>query len=293
MINYNSINFINIKNMLINGKKFGNVLVEKKIINQSQLDEALLYQKTHKGLKLGDIIISLGFAEDIQVLKSVTLDYHIPMAIELLRKQGRDVSHLIHLSGSGILDNALMEETESSLEKFRYTFEIQKLLDEKLFSFDINEETLLNTLIVMIDQEKYQQAINYALDSISNFPNSKLIIYVLTWLYIKEGLITDAEVLNRQMNPNYMEQYHIIELLAFGRMANKEYKEAIVLYKALLKMDEVKQNSIWFFYFGYSFDLNNKNKVFAEKFYRHFLKHEENNQDLNTFIKERLASFRE
>lgn len=279
--------------MFINGKKFGDILVEKKIITESQLKEALLYQKTHEGLKLGDIIIALGFAKDIQVLKSVTLDYHVPMAIELLKKQGRDVSHLTHLSNSGILNNHIIDKEENSLEKFRYNFEIPKLIDEKLFCFDINEEVILDSIIAMIDQENYQQAIHYSLDSISKFTNSKIIIYILTWLYTKEGLITDAEALNRQMNQGYEEQYHILELLAFGKIIDKNYKEAIVIYKNLLKMEESKDKPIWYFYFGYAFDLNSDNKVFAEKFYRHYLKTMDFNEDkhLEIFIKERLRTF--
>lgn len=277
--------------MFISGKKFGDILVEKKIITQAQLKEALLYQKAHKDLKLGDILISLGFAKDIQVLKSVTLDYHIPMAIELLKKQGRDVSHLTHLSNSGILDNKMVKKEETVLDKFRYNFKMPKLIDEKLFSFDVNEDVILSTTIEMIEQKKYQQAINYSLDTMSNFSNSKIIIYVLTWLYIKEGLITDAETLNRQMNPEYLNQYHILELLSFGKIMNKEYKNAIIFYKDLLKMEESKNNHIWYFYFGYAFDLNSDNKVFAEKFYRHYLK---NNQikEYEIFIKDRLRTFK-
>ena len=145
----------------------------------------------------------------------------------------------------------------------------------------------------LLTVENYQQAIHYSLDSISKFTNSKIIIYILTWLYTKEGLITDAEALNRQMNQGYEEQYHILELLAFGKIIDKNYKEAIVIYKNLLKMEESKDKPIWYFYFGYAFDLNSDNKVFAEKFYRHYLKTMDFNEDkhLEIFIKERLRTF--
>ncbi len=50
--------FMNIKEE--KRKKFGQLLLEKKIVNESQIKEALEVQKTN-GKALGDILIDLGY----------------------------------------------------------------------------------------------------------------------------------------------------------------------------------------------------------------------------------------
>lgn len=282
--------------MLLNGKRFGDILLQENIISKTQLDKALAFQSKNTHMKLGDVLIHLDFAGESAILKAATLDYHIPMAIELLKKMGRNTDHLSHLglTENGISlhdDNHNLDQDEDLLDQFRYKFKIPKINDALLSTFDVNEENVINTLLTFINRSKYQQAIKYALNSIGDFANPNLIIYLLTWLYTKEELYDDAYAMNRQMNTLYMDQSYTLELLAFGKLQQKDCIGAISIYKSLLKFPESKVNLIWFFYFAYAFDLNGDNKILAEKFYTYYKKNNQNIDFLQTFVDDRLNIF--
>ncbi len=49
----------------------GEILVYKQIISQSQLIEALTYQKNNPGEKLGDILVKLGYTTKDKIEKAL------------------------------------------------------------------------------------------------------------------------------------------------------------------------------------------------------------------------------
>jgi len=58
-------------------KQLGELLVERGIIDQSQLDKALLVQKEKGGL-IGEILVELGFAREEDIAQSLTAQYGFP-----------------------------------------------------------------------------------------------------------------------------------------------------------------------------------------------------------------------
>lgn len=58
-------------------KQLGELLIERKIINQDQLNEALLLQKQRGGL-LGEILVDLGYAKEIDIAQAITTQYGYP-----------------------------------------------------------------------------------------------------------------------------------------------------------------------------------------------------------------------
>lgn len=58
-------------------KKLGELLVERKVITQSQLDQALKIQQDKGGL-LGQILVSLGYASEEAVAQALTAQYGFP-----------------------------------------------------------------------------------------------------------------------------------------------------------------------------------------------------------------------
>ena len=58
-------------------KQLGELLLERGIINQGQLDKALKFQKEKGGL-IGQILVSLGFAKEEEIAQSLTVQYGFP-----------------------------------------------------------------------------------------------------------------------------------------------------------------------------------------------------------------------
>jgi len=58
-------------------KQLGELLVERGIIDQRQLDKALVYQKEKGGL-IGEILVDLGFAKEEDIAQSLTAQYGFP-----------------------------------------------------------------------------------------------------------------------------------------------------------------------------------------------------------------------
>ena len=58
-------------------KQLGELLLERGIINQGQLEKALRFQKDNGGL-IGQILVSLGFAKEEEIAQSLTVQYGFP-----------------------------------------------------------------------------------------------------------------------------------------------------------------------------------------------------------------------
>ena len=58
-------------------KQLGELLVERGIINQQQLEHALSTQKAKGGL-LGQVLVELGFATEEQIAQAITAQYGFP-----------------------------------------------------------------------------------------------------------------------------------------------------------------------------------------------------------------------
>lgn len=58
-------------------KRIGELLMERGIISQEQLDEALKIQSENKKL-LGEILVDLGYATEEEVMTSLTTQYGMP-----------------------------------------------------------------------------------------------------------------------------------------------------------------------------------------------------------------------
>lgn len=58
-------------------KQLGELLVERGIINQRQLDKALVAQQEKGGL-IGEILVGLGFAREEDIAQSLTAQYGFP-----------------------------------------------------------------------------------------------------------------------------------------------------------------------------------------------------------------------
>lgn len=58
-------------------KQLGELLVERNIINQNQLEKALSFQKEKGGL-IGEILVDLGFAKEEDIAQALTAQYGFP-----------------------------------------------------------------------------------------------------------------------------------------------------------------------------------------------------------------------
>ncbi len=58
-------------------KQLGELLIERKVINQKQLKKALEVQKEKGGL-LGEILVSLGYAKEEEIAQALTAQYGFP-----------------------------------------------------------------------------------------------------------------------------------------------------------------------------------------------------------------------
>ncbi len=61
----------------INAKQLGELLLERGIINQSQLDQGLSVQRDKGGL-IGEILVELGFVKEDDIAQSLTAQYGFP-----------------------------------------------------------------------------------------------------------------------------------------------------------------------------------------------------------------------
>jgi len=58
-------------------RQLGELLIERGVINQGQLDKALAYQKEKGGL-IGEILVELGFAREEDIAQALTAQYGFP-----------------------------------------------------------------------------------------------------------------------------------------------------------------------------------------------------------------------
>ncbi len=58
-------------------KQLGELLIERGVINQHQLDEALTVQKEKGGL-IGEVLVELGFAKEEDITQALTAQYGFP-----------------------------------------------------------------------------------------------------------------------------------------------------------------------------------------------------------------------
>lgn len=58
-------------------KQLGELLIERRVINQHQLDKALAMQKEKGGL-IGEILVELGFAKEEDIAQALTAQYGFP-----------------------------------------------------------------------------------------------------------------------------------------------------------------------------------------------------------------------
>ena|SRR3989338_5940444 len=58
-------------------KQLGDLLVERKVITQSQLDTAIKVQKDKGGL-LGQVLVMLGYVKEEEIAQAITLQYGFP-----------------------------------------------------------------------------------------------------------------------------------------------------------------------------------------------------------------------
>lgn len=58
-------------------KRIGEVLLERALINQQELDKALAHQQAHGGL-MGQILIQLGFVTEEEIALALTAQYGFP-----------------------------------------------------------------------------------------------------------------------------------------------------------------------------------------------------------------------
>ncbi len=61
----------------VSTKQLGELLIERKIITQEQLQKALDYQKVNGGL-IGEIFVQLGFAKEEDIAQVLTAQYGFP-----------------------------------------------------------------------------------------------------------------------------------------------------------------------------------------------------------------------
>jgi len=61
----------------INNKPLGELLFDRGIIDQSQLDRGLIYQREKGGL-IGEILVELGFVKEDEIAQALTAQYGFP-----------------------------------------------------------------------------------------------------------------------------------------------------------------------------------------------------------------------
>ena len=61
----------------INNKPLGELLLDRGIINQSQLDQGLVLQREKGGL-IGEILVELGFVKEDDIAQALTAQYGFP-----------------------------------------------------------------------------------------------------------------------------------------------------------------------------------------------------------------------
>ncbi len=58
-------------------KQLGELLIERSVINNSQLEKAIKFQKENGGL-IGQILVALGFAKEEEIAQALTVQYGFP-----------------------------------------------------------------------------------------------------------------------------------------------------------------------------------------------------------------------
>lgn len=122
-------------------KKIGELLVERGVITQAQLEEALKVQCENKKL-LGETLIDLGYATEEEVMICLTTQYGIPylplesyeIDQEIINSVSSELVHQYHFVPIDKLSNLLTVVTSDIIDK-DVLKEIEKSLNLKVQSF--------------------------------------------------------------------------------------------------------------------------------------------------------------
>jgi len=122
-------------------KKIGELLVERGVITQPQLEEALKVQRENKKL-LGETLIELGYATEEEVMICLTTQYGIPylplesyeIDQEIINSVSPELVHKYHFVPIDKLSNLLTVVTSDIFDQ-DVLREIEKSLDSKVQSF--------------------------------------------------------------------------------------------------------------------------------------------------------------
>lgn len=257
---------------MLNTERLGYKLVEKGYITEENLLFSLEIQKNNESKILGDILVEQGFIDKVTLIKSAALDFHIPNAINILKKHGRCTKKL----------ESLLDFDQKNKENNNLSINIPSINYQKINSSNTQEEKIILNSINLINKAKFQKALYYLLDNLSDFNASDKLIYLLTWLYVKENLTLDAEALNRQLYSNYKKDIDILNLLVFSNINSKNYNVAIDYLKILM---DIEKRDIFYFYMGYCLSETNQ-KESSVKFYKKFISLSKDKELINYSLQE-------
>ena len=141
-------------------KLFGEILLEKKYITQSELDEALVLQKEIGG-KIGNVLLNSGIISESQLIETLSEQLYIPLFSEL-KLDTRDIIEVKNIPSTFFKNNKIFPFKETDSELFIATDDPLKL---DIYAFVENKISKSIKIFLLNNDELRQFENNYELNN--------------------------------------------------------------------------------------------------------------------------------
>lgn len=227
----------------------GKILVERGLVTQAQLDEALTLQAQNPERLLGHILVDQGHLRYAVLVTTIVSDHHLPLAREMLAERERAGEELDELGvplprlstpemralilGAKEFPVAL---PSPSLEHFKLDSSMERELAEDAFS--------------LIDHGQMDEAKQVLVQGLTISPDSQALRYLQSWLLAEQGNAEQSMQSVEKHLPDFTHNPTLLWLMAYNRQRLHKHSEAVENYQALLK--KYTPNTQWYFALAFS-----------------------------------------
>ena len=234
-------------------ENLSHVLLQKRIVKESQIKEA--QEKIGSGDKrqLGSILVGMKALSRTDLIKVIAEFIDLPKAkimldkIEKRRKpkERNKISSGVEANQSPfVMDDKKVQEdlffTDGNVKIKGPELDLSEFKD-----CDMDELQVAQMATMLLEKQQWEETEAYLIEAIQDFPKSIILRYQLIWLYNATGyqqkaiencrIIEGSDDLNNQVN----------ELLAWTMLKNLKLLESIRFYQILC--NEKKRDAIWFY----------------------------------------------
>lgn len=264
--------------------KLGDVLLQQKLINRQQLEQALAEQKQNPERLLGHILVENGALRYASLVTAIVEHQHMPLARALLQRR-EQLNQPMDEHGIPLL--RVSEEDARQLEMSDDAFPVPVPIPD-LSHFSVQSETereLAEDAFNTVKSGHIEEARQIITQGLTILPDSSTMHYLVAWLLSMDGKVGDSVGKIERSLPDYRNNASALWLMAYNLQYMNKHREAVEHYQRLLRRETPRRE--WYFSIAYSMDcLKYWSK--ARQTYTHFIRITQGETQYTWFARQRL-----